>query len=138
MVWAPDSTDLWAPDSGRPDLWASDSRGHLTLGRAVELFLGAKADEGASPRTIEWYRMVTVRLVRAGGPRGAAVAVTSAESASQWRSLRRENLRWRLPEGAGHSQQLHDLVDPVPSLSPIPPGSAPSSGVVAGSAPRWR
>jgi site-specific recombinase XerD len=67
MVWAPDSTDLWAPDSGRPDLWASDSRAQLTLGRAVELFLAAKAAEGASPRTIEWYRMITVRLVRALG-----------------------------------------------------------------------
>ncbi len=68
MVWAPDSTDLWAPDSRHPDLWAPDSRGHLTLGRAVELFLAAKAAEGASPRTIEWYRMITVRLVRALGP----------------------------------------------------------------------
>ena len=43
MVWAPDSTDLWAPDSGRPDLWAPDSKGRLSLGRAVELFLAAKA-----------------------------------------------------------------------------------------------
>ena len=50
MVWAPDSTDLRAADSGHPDLWASDSRGQLTLGRAVELFLAAKAAEGASPR----------------------------------------------------------------------------------------
>jgi site-specific recombinase XerD len=67
MVWAPDTTDLWAPDSGRPDLWASDSKGRLTLGLAVELFLAAKAAEGASPRTIEWYRMILVRLVRAIG-----------------------------------------------------------------------
>jgi len=40
MVWAPDSPDLWAPDSG----------GHLTLGRAIDLFLAAKAAEGARPR----------------------------------------------------------------------------------------
>lgn len=72
MVWAPDSTDLWAPDSGHPDLWASDSNGRLILGRAVELFLAAKAAEGVSPRTIEWYRMILVRLVRSTG-QGRAV-----------------------------------------------------------------
>ncbi len=65
MQWASDSTDLWAPDSGRSDLWASDSKGRLILGRAVELFLAAKAAEGASPRTIEWYGMILSRLVRA-------------------------------------------------------------------------
>jgi hypothetical protein len=79
MVWAPDSTDLWAPDSGHPDLWASDSRGQLTLGRAVELFLAAKAAEGASPRTIEWYRMITVRLVRALGPDRSVDGLDPAE-----------------------------------------------------------
>jgi hypothetical protein len=67
MVWAPDSTDLWAPDSGHPDLWESDSKGRLILGRAVQLFLAAKAAQGVSPRTIEWYRMITTRLVRALG-----------------------------------------------------------------------
>ncbi len=65
MVRAPDTTDLWAPDSRDPDLWAPDSQGPLTLARGVELFLAAKAAEGASPRTIEWYRMILVRLVRA-------------------------------------------------------------------------
>jgi hypothetical protein len=67
MIWAPDSTDLWAPDSTRPDPWAPDSRGRLTPGRAVGLFLAAKAAEGVSPRTTEWYRMILVRLVRATG-----------------------------------------------------------------------
>jgi hypothetical protein len=79
MVWAPDSTDLWAPDSGHPDLWASDSRGQLTLGRAVELFLAAKAAEGASPRTTEWYRMILVRLVRALGPGRSVDGLDPAE-----------------------------------------------------------
>lgn len=65
MVWAPDSPDLWAPDPERPYIWAADSRRRLTLGRAVELFLAAKAAEGASPKTIEWYRMILARLVRA-------------------------------------------------------------------------
>jgi hypothetical protein len=62
MVWAPDTTDLWAPDSGHPDLWAPDSRGQLTLGRAVELFLAAKAAEGVSPRTTECPWLVRPRL----------------------------------------------------------------------------
>lgn len=79
MVWAPDSTDLWAPDSGHPDLWAPDSRGRLTLGRAVELFLAAKAAEGASPRTIEWYRMILTRLVRALGAERAVDGLDPAE-----------------------------------------------------------
>jgi hypothetical protein len=52
MQWAPDSPDLWAPDSGRPNQWAPDTFEHLTLRRGVDLFLGAKAAEGASPKTI--------------------------------------------------------------------------------------
>ncbi len=79
MVWAPDSPDLWAPDSGHPDLWAPDSKERLALGRAVELFLAAKAAEGASPRTIEWYRMITARLVRALGPERAVDGLDPAE-----------------------------------------------------------
>ena len=67
MQWAPDSPDLWAPDSGRPRTWATDSFEHLTLGWAVDLFLGAKAAEGASPKTITWYRMILERAVRAFG-----------------------------------------------------------------------
>ena len=39
MQWAPDSTDLWAPDSERRRAWASDSDGHLTLTQAIDLFL---------------------------------------------------------------------------------------------------
>lgn len=79
MVWAPDTTDLWASDSPHPDLWASDSRGHLILGRVVELFLAAKSAEGASSRTIEWYRMITVRLVRALGPDRSVDGLDPAE-----------------------------------------------------------
>jgi len=79
MVWAPDSTDLWAPDSGHPDLWAPDSRRRLSLGRATNLFLAAKAAEGCSPRTIEWYRMITVRLVRELGPDRSVDGLDPAE-----------------------------------------------------------
>jgi integrase/recombinase XerC len=67
MVWAPDSPDIWAPDSGTRNRWASDSSGPLTLGRAADLFLAAKAAEGASARTIEWYGMILRRLVRSVG-----------------------------------------------------------------------
>jgi len=46
MQWAPDPTDLWAPDSERVRTWASDSDGHLTLIQAIDLFLAGKAAEG--------------------------------------------------------------------------------------------
>ena len=67
MVWAPDSPDLWAPDSATPNRWAPDSGGHLTLGRAVDLFLAAKAAEGAAAKTLEWYGMILRRAVRGLG-----------------------------------------------------------------------
>jgi hypothetical protein len=72
MQWAPDSPDLWAPDSGRPNRWAPDTFEHLTLRRGVDLFLGAKAAEGASPKTITWYRMI---LMRAGAAFSADHAI---------------------------------------------------------------
>ena len=72
MVWAPDSPDLWAPDSATPNRWAPDSGGHLTLGRAVDLFLAAKAAEGAAAKTLTWYGMILRRLVTSlGGGRPA-------------------------------------------------------------------
>jgi len=67
MVWAPDSPDLWAPDSATPNRRAPDSGGHLTLGRAVDLFLAAKAAEGAAAKTLEWYGMILRRAVRGLG-----------------------------------------------------------------------
>ena len=67
MVWAPDSPDLWAPDSATPVRWAPDSGGHLTLGRAVDLFLAAKAAEGAAAKTLKWYGMILRRAVRGLG-----------------------------------------------------------------------
>jgi integrase/recombinase XerD len=67
MVWAPDSPDLWAPDSATPNRRAPDSGGHLTLGRAVDLFLAAKAAEGAAAMTLEWYGMILRRAVRGLG-----------------------------------------------------------------------
>jgi hypothetical protein len=67
MQWAPDSPDLWAPDAGRPNRWAPDTFEHLTFGRGADLFLGAKAAEGASPKTITWYRMILMQAVAAFG-----------------------------------------------------------------------
>jgi site-specific recombinase XerD len=49
------------------------------LGQATNLFLAAKAAEGASPRTIEWYRMITARLVRALGAERAVDGLDPAE-----------------------------------------------------------
>jgi hypothetical protein len=64
MVWAPDSPDLWAPDSAAPNRRAPDSGGHLTLGRAVDLFLAAKAAEGAAAnRPLHGQRHVALHHV---------------------------------------------------------------------------
>ena len=67
MVWAPDSPDLWAPDSATPNRWAPDSGGHLTLGRAVYMFLAAKAAEGAAAKTLEWCGMILHHAIRGLG-----------------------------------------------------------------------
>lgn len=42
----------------------SETRAELVAGSWLgdDPFLSAKAAEGASPRTIEWYRMITARL----------------------------------------------------------------------------
>ncbi|MCC6790576.1 MAG: tyrosine-type recombinase/integrase [Thermomicrobiales bacterium] len=92
MRWAPDTPDKWAPDLSGPDAWALDSPGGpLTLGAAVEHFLTAKAAEGASPKTIEWYRMV---LGRAGRDLGADRALDSltANELRAWLLTLRETL----------------------------------------------
>ena len=80
MAWAPDSPDSGAPDSWLPAAWAPDSgAAELRLGRVVELFLTAKAAEGASPKTIEWYRMVLGRAARDLGADRPLDVLTPAE-----------------------------------------------------------
>jgi hypothetical protein len=60
MVWAPDSL-IFGHLIRRPHI------DHLTLGRAVDLFLAAKAAEGAAAKTLEWYGMILRRAVRGLG-----------------------------------------------------------------------
>jgi hypothetical protein len=35
----------------------------VSLAAAADLYAAAKAAEGASPRTVDWYRMITARAV---------------------------------------------------------------------------
>jgi len=49
------------------------------MGAAVDLFCAAKAAEGASPRTLEWYRMIVGRAVRRFGEARPVDAVPAAE-----------------------------------------------------------
>ena len=80
MAWAPDSPDSRAPDSWLTGAWAPDSGGgRLSLGRAVELFLAAKTAEGASPKTLEWYRMVLGRAMRDLGAEPPVDSLAPAE-----------------------------------------------------------
>ena len=80
MQWAPDTPGKWAPDLSVPDAWALDSSTEgPSLGTAIEHFLTAKAAEGASPKTIEWYRMVLGRAGRELGADRALDALTPNE-----------------------------------------------------------
>jgi site-specific recombinase XerD len=69
VATSPDYSPTCSPDSGRSVAGSLDSRGSfdafaVSLGAAVDLFIAAKAAEGASERTLEWYRMITGRAVR--------------------------------------------------------------------------
>jgi integrase/recombinase XerD len=81
MRSAPDTTPTCAPDSfGAPGI-ALDSGGVLAIGigAAADFFCAAKAAEGASPRTVEWYRMILIRAVRRFGDPRPVDAITAAE-----------------------------------------------------------
>ena len=89
MVWAPDSPDLWAPDSATPIRWVPDSGGHLTVGQGVDLFLAAKAAEGAAAKTLErglspttaqearWKRLVEHNRHDCAGMRRVCIRATT-------------------------------------------------------------
>jgi site-specific recombinase XerD len=92
MRWAPDTSDKWAPDSGGRDTWAVDSSSAgITLSTAIEHFLVAKAAEGASPKTLDWYRMVLGRAGRDLGPDRPLDSLTPPQMRS-WLLHLRESL----------------------------------------------
>jgi site-specific recombinase XerD len=89
MAWAPDSPDSRAPDSWLAGAWAPDSGSRrLAFGRVVELFLAAKGAEGASPKTLEWYRMVLCRAARELGSDRTLDTLAPAEVRDWLLSLR--------------------------------------------------
>ena len=51
----------------------------IGLGAAVDLFCAAKAAEGVSPRTVEWYQMILIRAVRRSGVVRPVDAIPAAE-----------------------------------------------------------
>jgi len=81
MRSSPDSTPVCSPDSVGPSGGSLDSFGPIPigLGAAVDLFCAAKAAEGASPRTVEWYRMILIRAVRRFGEARPVDAIPAAE-----------------------------------------------------------
>jgi hypothetical protein len=81
MRSAPDSTPTCAPDSFGASGIALDSGGVLAIGigAATDFFCAAKAAEGESPRTVEWYRMILIRAVRRFGDPRPVDAITAAE-----------------------------------------------------------
>ena len=138
MRWASDSPDQWAPDLSAPDAWALNSTpGPLRLSRAIEQFLTAKAAEGASPKTLEWYRMVLGRALRDLGPDRVLDSLTPGDLRA-WLLILRETLspisvagyvrglkafgRWCAAEGVAEAVALctmarprvpHKLVEPL-------------------------
>ena len=55
MASSPDYSPVCSPDSLGPV--------PIGLRAAVDLFCAAKAAEGASPRTVEWYQMILIRAI---------------------------------------------------------------------------
>jgi hypothetical protein len=78
---SPDSTPVCSPDSFDRKAGSLDSLSPLAIGigAATDLFIGAKASEGSSPKTVDWYRMITVRAVRRFGEARPLDAISAAE-----------------------------------------------------------
>jgi integrase/recombinase XerC len=81
MRIAPDSSPICAPDSFSDSGVAPDSSGPipLGLGAAADLFCAARAAEGASPKTVVWYRYITGRCVSRFGEHRPVDAISAAE-----------------------------------------------------------
>ncbi len=66
------------------------------LGAAVDVFCAAKAAEGSSPRTVEWYRMILIRAARRFGAERPVDAVPAADLRAWllelWSSLAPESI----------------------------------------------
>jgi site-specific recombinase XerD len=78
-------------DSSAPDRFSGADSLAVGLGTAVDLFLAAKAAEGSSPRTVEWYRYVLGRAVRRLGP-GRPIDGVGAPELRAWLLELRETL----------------------------------------------
>ena len=81
MRSSPDFTPVCSPDSLGLIGDSLDSVKSLAIriGAAADFFCAAKAAEGSSPRTVEWYRMILVRAVRRFGARRPVDAIPAAE-----------------------------------------------------------
>ena len=91
MRSSPDSTPVCSPDSLGPSGGSLDTFGPsggsldtfgpipIGLGAAIDLFCAAKAAEGASPRTVEWYRMILIRAVHRFSDMRPVDAIPAAE-----------------------------------------------------------
>ena len=67
MLRSLDTSDVWSPDSSARNAWSLDAEpARITFTAAIEAFLTARAAEGASPKTVIWYRMVLGRAARGG------------------------------------------------------------------------
>jgi integrase/recombinase XerC len=81
VATSPDYSPVCSPDTSGPSGTSLDSLGPIPigLGAATDLFCAAKAAEGASPRTVEWYRMILIRAVRQLGEARPVDAIPAAE-----------------------------------------------------------
>jgi integrase/recombinase XerC len=81
VATSPDYSPVCSPDYSGPSGTSPDSLGPIPIGMgaATDLFCAAKAAEGASPRTLEWYRMIVGRAVRRFGEARPVDAVPAAE-----------------------------------------------------------
>jgi hypothetical protein len=95
---------------------------------ALDLFLAAKAAEGVSPRTVEWYRMINGRAVRRFGAERPLDGVGAAELRA-WLLELRQTLA---PESiAGYVRGLKvfgpGVAHRLPPAPGPPPGPVPDS-----------
>jgi site-specific recombinase XerD len=81
VATSPDYSPVCSPDYLGPPATSLDSLGPIPigLGAAADLFCAAKAAEGSSPRTVEWYQMILIRAVRRFGAARPVDAIPAAE-----------------------------------------------------------